>query len=432
MDGSAQLLLRWHAARARTDALFRHIAPSALYVRPIPARHRLAFYLGHLDAFDWNLLGRRCLQLPSASATFDALFAFGIDPIDGNLPSDVVADWPRRADIEAYNRQTRTRLDAALLGSWPCQSQAELCWALQIAIEHREMHAETLLYMLQQVPLTQLRTPSRRAWDATAAPPSRQVDLPPGVATLGQDTTAGTFGWDNEFGTSRILVPAFAIDVHPVTNAAYQGFVDAGGYEDARWWSTAGWNWLHETGVRHPCSWRRRGRVWWQRGIFAEGPLPPAWPVYVSHAEASAYARWRGRALPTEGQWHRAAYGTPAGSERLYPWGRDPPRPGRGNLDWQALTPTPVHQYPAGRSAWNVADLLGNGWEWTRSVFAPLPDFAPLAAYPGYSADFFDGQHYVLKGGSFATTAALLRRSFRNWFQPHYPYVFATFRCVQE
>jgi formylglycine-generating enzyme required for sulfatase activity len=75
---------------------------------------------------------------------------------------------------------------------------------------------------------------------------------------------------------------------------------------------------------------------------------------------------------------------------------------------------------------------VGNGWEWTLSPFAPFPGFEPMPRYPGYSADFFDGRHFVLRGGSWATDAALLRPGFRNWFQPHYPYVFSKFRCARS
>jgi formylglycine-generating enzyme required for sulfatase activity len=76
--------------------------------------------------------------------------------------------------------------------------------------------------------------------------------------------------------------------------------------------------------------------------------------------------------------------------------------------------------------------MVGNGWEWTASVFEPFSGFEPFAFYAGYSANFFDGGHYVLKGGSARTAACLLRRSFRNWYQPHYPYIYAGFRCVSR
>jgi formylglycine-generating enzyme required for sulfatase activity len=151
----------------------------------------------------------------------------------------------------------------------------------------------------------------------------------------------------------------------------------------------------------------------------------------VSWAEASAYTRWRGGRLPTEAEWHRAARGTPAGSDGSWPWGEEPPAPVHGSFHFQHASPVPVGSHPAGASAWGVRELVGNGWEWTSSPFAPFIGFEPQPRYPGYSADFFDGRHFVLRGGSWATDAALLRPSFRNWFQPHYPYVFSKFRCAR-
>ena len=155
-------------------------------------------------------------------------------------------------------------------------------------------------------------------------------------------------------------------------------------------------------------------------------------PVYVSHAEASAYARWAGKSLPTEAQWHRAAYGTPEGNERPYPWGTEAPSQTRGNFDFQRWDPTPVGAFPEGQSAFGVMDLLGNGWEWTSTLFSPFPGFEPFPFYRGYSADFFDNKHFVVKGASPSTPFRLTRPSFRNWYQPHYPYIYAGFRCVER
>jgi gamma-glutamyl hercynylcysteine S-oxide synthase len=152
----------------------------------------------------------------------------------------------------------------------------------------------------------------------------------------------------------------------------------------------------------------------------------------VSHAEATAYANWLGRKLPTESQFHRAAYGTPSGQEREYPWGSEAPTERHGNFDFARWDPEAVGSHPEGVSAFGAHDLVGNGWEWTRTEFAPFSGFERMPFYPGYSADFFDGKHFVMKGGSPRTAACMLRRSFRNWFQPHYRYAYATFRCVED
>jgi formylglycine-generating enzyme required for sulfatase activity len=170
------------------------------------------------------------------------------------------------------------------------------------------------------------------------------------------------------------------------------------------------------------------------RTLLGDRPFEEAanWPASVMHCEAAAFARSRGARLPTEGEYHRAAFGTPEGGLREHPWGDGPPRPEHGNLGFQLWSPAPVGSHPAGASAFGVHELVGNGWEWTSTPFGPFPGFVPLEGYEGYSADFFDDQHFVMLGASWATDAALIRRSFRNWFRPHYPYVFSKFRCVWD
>jgi len=424
VSSNVALRARLGEARQMTDSLFPLLCPDALYDRPIPERHRLIFYLGHLEAFDWNLIAGQAFSIEPFHAEFDKLFAFGIDPVDGGLPADQPADWPREKEVRAYNTRVRARLDQLL----PETDSA----LLHVAIEHRLMHAETLAYLLHQLPLDR-KLPPRWA-ETIAAPeaPPRMVAIPAGTATLGQPQRAAAFGWDNEFEELCVTVPAFRADVFPVTNAQFLQFVHEGGYDRQALWSAEDWAWKSKSALAHPCFWRWDGREWQLRTMFAEVPLPLDWPVSVSHAEASAYARWAGKRLPTEAQWHRMTYGTPKGYERMYPWGDAAPDRERGNFDFAHWDPTPVQAHPQGDSAFGVADLLGNGWEWTSTPFQPLPGFQAFPFYPGYSANFFDGKHYVMKGGSPRTAACMLRRSFRNWFQPHYPYVYAKFRCVEE
>ena len=250
--------------------------------------------------------------------------------------------------------------------------------------------------------------------------------------SLGAERGEIAFGWDNEFPRRTVDVATFEIERYDVTNGEYLEFLEAGGYRDRRFWDEASAEWVAAGRIEHPLFWERDGGRWKWRTMFEAVDLPMSWPVYVSHSEAAAFARWRGRRLPTEPEIHRAAYGTSSGEERPYPWGEELPDFSRANFDMFRRDPVPVGTFPAGESAWGVADLLGNGWEWTSTPFAGFPGFRPSPLYPGYSADFFDGAHYVMKGGSPATSASFLRRSFRNWFQPHYPYPYATFRCAKD
>jgi gamma-glutamyl hercynylcysteine S-oxide synthase len=436
------LLARLDEARARTDSFFDLLPPNSFYERPVPERHRLIFYLGHLEAFDWNLFGTE-FGLTSQEPGLDKLFAFGIDPVDGGLPTDTAANWPAMGQVEQYNRQARDRIDEALRRPRAARSSSPSFSDevfVNVAIEHRLMHAETLAYLLHNLPLDRKIPGAPPLPDISPFPSQKQVLVPGGGATLGQRREQSKFGWDNEFDEIRAEVPAFSVDAFPVTNGEYLKFLEAGGYRDPRYWEQQNWEWKCRAKIEHPGFWVPRpnssasdlSAPWTYRAMFGDIPLPLSWPVYVSHAEASAFARWAGKKLPTEAQWHRAAYGTPQGLERQYPWGDAAPDSRRGNFHYQSWDPTAVDGHPAGASAFGVFDLLGNGWEWTSTPFAPFPGFQAFPFYPGYSADFFDGKHFVMKGGSPRTDACMLRRSFRNWFQPHYPYVYATFRCVEE
>jgi ergothioneine biosynthesis protein EgtB len=267
-----------------------------------------------------------------------------------------------------------------------------------------------------------------------AGPPvaQRMVSVPAGVGTLGLPRGGESFGWDNEFEAHEVEVPAFEIDQYKVTNRQYLEFVLAGGYGTRAFWDDDDWDWKSGHEISHPLFWKQQVNHWFCRTMFNEVPLPLDWPVYVSHAEAMAYSRWAGKSLPTEAEWQRAAYGTLDGQTRAYPWGNDAPKSNLGNVDFHRWDPVPVNSFPEGQSAFGIHDMLGNGWEWTSTVFGPFPGFEPFPFYRGYSADFFDGKHFVMKGGSARTAACMLRGTFRNWFQAHYQYVYAGFRCVRR
>jgi formylglycine-generating enzyme required for sulfatase activity len=365
-------------ARGETDALFRLVRPDSFYERPIPERHRLIFYLGHLEAFDWNLIAG-ALGRPPVDATLDRLFAFGIDPPPGQLPQDQPSDWPSVEEVVRYCRRVREAVDAVEL---PEQLK-------HVALEHRLMHAETFTYILHQLPYERKLGVETAVDAGGAAFATGMAEVPAGPARLGLAPGEG-FGWDNEFDAHVVQVPAFSIARHKVTNGEYLEFV--------------------RQGAAAPFFWVERDGRWFYRGMWRETPLPLDWPVYVTHDEATAYAKWRGMRLPSEAEWHRAACGSAVSR----------------NADFASWDPIPVAEGESG-----IQQMIGNGWEWTSTVFGPFPGFRPFSFYQNYSEPFFDGRHFVLKGASPRTAACFLRPSFRNWFRSSYPYVYATFRLVE-
>lgn len=403
---TSKLLEEVQSARAESDRLFDILSPEGLYARPIAERHRVIFYLGHLDGFDAIQICREGLGLPSPDGELDRLFQAGIDPDPGHLPSDTPADWPTVHEVRAYVDRCRTRVDENL------ERAAEDI--VYMALEHRQMHLETLAYMFHNFSYELKRMPASDGMQGHSAASLENVwrDVPAGEAVLGRPHD-GSFGWDNEYTEVRRFVPAFRIQQYKITNGDYLRFVEQGGAAIPPFWI------------------QRDGEIFY-RGMFEEVPLPLDWPVYVTQLGAAAYAEWLGTTLPTEEQFHRAAYGTTSGENSLYPWGNSEPTPKRGNFDFKRWDPEPVNATPAGDSAWGVSQLVGNGWEWTSTVFGPFAGFKARDTYPGYSANFFDGEHNVMKGGSPRTAARLLRPSFRNWFRRDYRHMYATFRCVEN
>ena len=432
---------RFRRARARTRALFDLLDPAAYFEKPIALRNPIVFYEGHLPAFSVTTLIKKGLGRPGVDDHLETIFARGIDP---EAEAAAVARgnpaWPGREVVLAYADAADALIGDAIANGdvarddHPLLRDAQAVWAI---VEHEEMHQETLAYMWHRLPYRLKSKPEHYFTVpprlAAGSPRAARVRIPEGTATLGTRVDDKTFAWDNELPAHSVDVRAFEVDVLNVTNADFMAFVEAGGYGDPRWWREEDWAWVQEEHVTHPGFWQRAGAGWHWLAMFERVPLPPAWPVYVTWAEAHAYARWRGSRLMTEAEFHRAAFATPSGTDRRHPWGETLDRAGAyGNVDFARFDPLPVGAFPAGASAFGVQDLVGNGWEWTSDVFAPFGGFTPLPSYPEYSVDFFDGQHFVLKGASPMTARGLVRPGFRNWFRPRYPYVYATFRCAQD
>mmetsp|Transcript_8599 Transcript_8599/g.17415 ORF Transcript_8599/g.17415 Transcript_8599/m.17415 type:complete len:453 (-) Transcript_8599:115-1473(-) len=437
-EGSISLLERsWR----RADWVFDEVVPvAALYEKPIDLRHPFLFYMGHLPSFACSIARKRLSDAISFNHYFDDIFERGMDP-DVEDPSkchdhpEEPQEWPEVTKVKEYLRQVREWLGQLMPQLVPTGD-------LALIVEHDLMHVETLLYMVAQLDgsiLLRKLLISDGALD-TGSSSVHWISIPEGSAVLGTAREmAGEFRWDIELAEDTHHVPAFSIGQYPVTIGEFLEFVENDGYATESLWTADDWTWREKHAIAHPKSWCRRDGQWEFQGAMHRAWLSGTvlrWPVFVSLAEARAYARWRDARLPSEAEWHRAAFYSPDRSERprKHPWGDAPPVGGHhGNFDFSHLHPTPVDAHPEGASAFDVHDLVGNGWELCDTVLGPLPGFEPDTRYPGYAADFFDKKHFIVKGASWATDIQLIRQSFKNWYQSHYPYVFSKFRlCRQE
>ncbi|MBM2619632.1 ergothioneine biosynthesis protein EgtB [Actinoplanes sp. LDG1-06] len=302
-------------------------------------------------------------------------------------------------------------------------------FAFGMIIQHEQQHDETMLATHQLragSPVLAADPPP-----AVIAPVTGEVLVPGGPFTMGTDTEP--WALDNERPAHQVDVPAFHIDRAAVTNGQYAAFIDAGGYDDPRWWSPAGWDHRQAAGLVAPAHWQRDGDGWSATTFGRTARVTPSEPVvHVCFHEAEAYAKWAGKRLPTEAEWEKAARWDPAtGRSRRYPWGDETPEPRHANLGQRHLRPAPAGAFDDGASPLGVQQLIGDVWEWTSTDFTGYPGFTAFP-YREYSEVFFGPDYKVLRGGSFGTDRNAVRGTFRNWDYPIRRQIFSGFRLARD
>ncbi len=416
----AELLAYFENAWDIEDCLFSTLrSDGAFYVSPDPLRNRLIFYLGHSAVFYINKLIRVGWLNQRIEPHYEMLFEIGVDP---STPEELEAamqhvQWPQVDRVWNYRHNAREEIARTIRnapleegGDRPLQNRP--LWALMMGIEHQRIHFETSSMLLRQLDAHHLHRPDRWQYAPTAGetPVNTLVSVGGARAVLGKPLTSGTYGWDSDYGAREVDVKPFRVGKTPVTNGEFLQFVRDGGYENPEFWGT------RKPDAPHPKFWRREGDRIRYRTVFEEIDLPLTWPVEINYDEAIAYCRWYGEGtrLMCEAEWQVAAGDRAVDSVNL-----------DDNLDLRFGSPSPVGLAESDE----LCDLRGNVWEWLGDDFAGLPSFEPHPLYADYSEPFFDGQHKVMRGGSWASTGAYA--SSRNWFRPHF-YQHAGFRIARD
>jgi len=222
------------------------------------------------------------------------------------------------------------------------------------------------------------------------------------------------FWWfTDEFPSKMVEVDAFWIDIYEVTNEKYLEFVLATGHRPA----------LDDTCETDAC---REGNLW--KGASFPDAIRNQPVTQVSWYDANAYCQWRGKRLPTEAEWEKAARGTRG---RMYPWGDDSPE-GRATYQrkWQGInTMTDVGHYPGGVSLYSVHDMAGNVWEWVDDWYHKNYYARGTKINPKGPAS---GEFKVVRGGSWVNFADSLRSAFRRWSLPDVRFNDTGFRCARD
>ena len=425
-----EIAARLGTARLRTQRLTDCVDEADLIRQHSPLMSPLVWDLAHVANQEelWLLrgVGGRDPMHPEIDPLYDAF-----EHPRATRPSLPLLP-PREA--RSYAREVRGRvLDLLERVSFTTGPLVERGFVFGMIAQHEQQHDETMLATHQlRKGSSVLSAPPPDPAPADALRLPAEVLVPGGPFTMG--TSTEPWALDNERPAHVVGVPPFYLDTTPVTNAAYTGFIAAGGYDDPRLWSPAGWEYRQKVNLTAPLFWERGGSGQWVRRRFGvTEPVPPAEPVmHVCWYEADAYARWAGRRLPSEAEWEKAARFDPAaGRSRRYPWGDADPTPAVANLGQRHLQPAPAGSYPSGSAPAGARQLIGDVWEWTASDFLPYPGFV---AYPyrEYSEVFFGPEYKVLRGGAFSADAVVCRSTFRNWDFPIRRQIFAGFRTARD
>jgi iron(II)-dependent oxidoreductase len=429
-EQAEQIAREMTEARAGTLRIFDLAEESELHQSPGLGYRPIIWHLAHMGVFEaYWLLQKLCGQAPP-----DERYERVFDPI--RTPREESKDLPSRGDMEGYLRRVREGVLEAL-GRFDFNDTDPLKaggYLFQLVLEHERQHQETLCYLFQLLdPSKKTRpdVPTAATLGGATAAAGEMVSVPAGAFLMGAPW--GSFAYDNERPAHEVTVPDFRIARAPVTSGEYMRFVEERGYERREFWTEEGWACREKEGWQCPLYWRREGGAWVERRMFDEVELRVEHPVTgVSWFEAEAYAKFVGQRLPTEAEWEKAAsWDASSGSKRRHAWGDDEPDDTRANFGRRLWSTSPAGHYPRGASPYGCLDMTGNVWEWTSTPFEGFHGFEPFP-YPEYSAEWFDGDHRILKGGSWATSPSLLRTSFRNFFRRPSRIAFAGLRLAED
>ena len=230
------------------------------------------------------------------------------------------------------------------------------------------------------------------------------------------DRSCQLWWFSDEFPRKLITLKSYWIDIYETTNAQYLKFVKATGHRPA----------LDDTCTTDSC---REGNLW--KGESFSSLIRNQPVTQVNWYDAVAYCEWKGKRLPTEAEWEKAACWNDEKQEKTtFPWGNSSPTEENCNLlesyHWGC---TEIGTYPKGKSPSGCQQMIGDVWEWTSSEFVGYPGFK--SGFDEYNDKWFTNQK-VLRGGSFGTPNMSIRGSYRNFFRLDERWLFSGFRCVEK
>lgn len=396
------------------------------FVRADRLRHPLIFYFGHTATFFVNKLHVSKLIEERINPDLESMFAIGVDEMSWDDLDEDNYNWPAVDEVCQYRNQVRDMVNG-LIDTLPLETPVlwdDPFWIILMGIEHERIHLETSSVLIRQLPI---KFVSEKAdWQGFVdfeydAPVNSMVKVTSGTVRQGRGDNWDTYGWDNESGERITEVEEFSASKFLVSNSEFLQFVEDGGYEIEKWWTQEGWAWKEYRKAEYPTFWVKTDDGYKYRTMTSEIHLPLGWPVDVNYLEAKAYCNWlsakKGKniRLPTEAEYYRIY-------DQNYKAGMD----ANINLNLCASS-CPVNTFAHG----DFYDVIGNVWQWTETPIDGFTGFKVHPVYDDFSVPTFDGQHNLIKGGSWISTGNEIIRESRYAFRRHF-FQHAGFRYIES
>lgn len=399
------------------------------FKKSIPLRHPLIFYLGHTATFFVNKLVLAKLLPERINPHMESVFAVGVDEMSWDDLNEDHYEWPSVSAVMDYRSKVRNAV-LELIESLPLTlpiNWESSWWPIVMGIEHERIHLETSSVLIRQHDLARVRP--RPEWapirQTGEAPENLLITVTGGHVRIGKSYDDAYYGWDNEYGDHEAQVEEFKASQYLVSNQEYLEFVEAGGYQKDHYWNEEGRSWRQFAEAKHPTFWRWKNG-WQLRLMTEEVEMPWDWPAEVNYHEAKAFCEWKreqtGKSirLPTEDEWYRLC--SEAGVQEV---GENPANANL-HLDHGASS-CPVTRFSHGQ--W--FDVVGNVWQWMETPTYPFENFKVHPLYDDFTTPTFDGQHHLIKGGSWISCGDEARLAARYAFRPHF-FQHAGFRYVES
>jgi ergothioneine biosynthesis protein EgtB len=418
-----EMARRYESVRAQTQALATPLSEADCQAQSMPDASPIKWHLAHTTWFlETFVLEAHEPEFAAFNPAFRVLFNSYYQAVGAQHPRPQrgLITRPDLAQVLAY----RAVVDERVQALWRSHPSSELARLLALGLQHEQQHQELMLTDLKHLlSCNPLQPVYRAGWPLVNVAPRAMGwhGLEGDVVEIGH--AGAGFAFDNETPRHRHYLRPYALADRLVTHGEYAAFVDEGGYEDPRWWLSAGWEWVRQLPARAPLYWQRQGNGWHTFTLHGLVPIDAHTPmVHLSYFEAEAFARWYGAQigeptrLATEAEWEHAAS----------------PLLEAGRLTANFVESGLLHPAPLADANARPAQLFGDVWEWTQSAYLPYPGFRPWEGAVGeYNGKFMINQ-MVLRGGSCATPRDHIRASYRNFFPTEARWQFSGLRLAKD